>query len=127
ALDAHGQREGADLQIGDAAIEHLAHQVVRLHRVQRTRALLAAADVPDVGSDAHSFPQAVSMLARTRLRNSGTHEPQLVPQRSVSRPVRPSERSICSSTASGAASYAAARNSKPTWDDGSRPKGTQAA
>ena len=53
ALDAHGQRESADLQVGDAAVEHLAHQVGGLGNVQRPRALVAAADFLDVVGDAH--------------------------------------------------------------------------
>jgi hypothetical protein len=53
ALDAHGQAEGADLEVGDAAIQHLAEQVGGLGAVERPRALLAAADFLDVLADAH--------------------------------------------------------------------------
>jgi hypothetical protein len=54
ALDAHGDAEGADLEVGDRAIEDLAEQVrAPAGAVERPRALLAAADFLDVLADAH--------------------------------------------------------------------------
>ncbi len=53
ALDAHGQTEGANLQVGHVAVEHLAKQVGRLLALQCPRAVFAAADFLDVLTDAH--------------------------------------------------------------------------
>ena len=55
ALDPHRQREGADLEVGDAAVEHLAHQVERAGTVERARAFAAATDLLDVSGDAHDL------------------------------------------------------------------------
>jgi hypothetical protein len=53
ALDAHRERKRTELEVGDAAVEHLAHQVVRLDLVQRAGAVLASADFLDVARDRH--------------------------------------------------------------------------
>src|SRR5690606_33308116 len=56
ALDAHGQTEGTDLQIGHRTVEHLAEQVGRLRARQRPRATRATTDVLDVLADPHGPP-----------------------------------------------------------------------
>ncbi|MCY1313324.1 hypothetical protein D9M70_638340 [compost metagenome] len=53
ALDAHGQAEAADLQVGDRAVQHLAEQVAGLLARERTGASRAAADFLDVVADSH--------------------------------------------------------------------------
>ena len=54
ALDAHREHEGAEFEVADAAVEHLAHQVVRLGLGERACAFLAAADFFDVLRDRHA-------------------------------------------------------------------------
>ena len=54
ALDAHREAERADLEVAHGAIEQLPEQVTGLRTVERTRALLAAADVLDVMADPHA-------------------------------------------------------------------------
>ena len=74
ALDPHRQREGADLEVGDAAVEHLAHQVVRLRAVERARAVAAAADHLDVAGDAH---RTLAMREAVPSRHAERAQPRL--------------------------------------------------
>ena len=53
ALDAHGQAEGANLEVGDGAVQHLAEQIGGLLAGERAGAVFAAADFLDVVTDAH--------------------------------------------------------------------------
>jgi len=53
ALDAHGQAERANFQIAQLSVEQLPHEICGLFAGERTRALLAAADVFEIGGDAH--------------------------------------------------------------------------
>ena len=53
ALDAHGQAEATDLQVGHGAVKHLAHQVGGLFACERACPVLAATDFLDVLTDAH--------------------------------------------------------------------------
>ena len=55
ALDAHGQAEGADFQIGHVAVEQLAKQVCRLLAREWLGAAGAATDFFDVLANAHVF------------------------------------------------------------------------
>jgi hypothetical protein len=54
ALDAHGQAERADLEVGNRAIEYLAEEICRLLARKRSGALLAPADLFQVLADAHA-------------------------------------------------------------------------
>jgi hypothetical protein len=53
ALDAHGNAEGAHLQVAGRAVQHLAQQVGGLGAVQGACALFAASDVFEVVADGH--------------------------------------------------------------------------
>ena len=53
ALDAHGQAEGANFQVGHAAVQHLAKQVRGLLTRERLGAARTSADFLDVLTDAH--------------------------------------------------------------------------
>ena len=78
ALDAHGQAERADFQVGHRAVEHLAEQVGRLLARDGARAVLAAPDFLDVLADSHgeivfeaglkagSMPNEVKAVLRVR-------------------------------------------------------------
>jgi hypothetical protein len=66
ALDAHGQAETADLQVGHGAVQHLAEQVGRLFARERLGAACATADFLDVLADSHGCPDCPARLMPER-------------------------------------------------------------
>jgi len=62
ALEAHGQAEGADLEIAHGAVEHLSEQVGGLRAFECARAVLAAPDFFQMVFDAHCRHCAIVII-----------------------------------------------------------------